>query len=300
MRKGVATLVKYTISTGSSMAVIDSFGAQLLSLQDVLGNEYLWQRDPQFWAKTAPVLFPAVGEQKGGKAVFSGVAYDMPRHGFARDNEFEVCAQEKDAISFLLRDNEQTRRMYPFGFELVVGFKLGGDGLETRYTVKNTGEGELPFCIGGHPAFNCPVYEGDVFSDYELRFEKPETVRCPVFEGGLMNFSKAYDLLSGRDVLPLSYDLFDGDALVFDGLISRRITLISRRSRRGVQFDFGDYSTVAFWTPPHKQAPFLCFEPWFGMAGRDDDKGEEFRDKKNCVKLAPNGEWSAAYSVTFI
>lgn len=292
--------MQYTITTASSAAVIDSMGAQLLSLQDVLGNEYVWQRDPTYWGKSAPILFPIVGRLLNGRIQIEGREYEMPQHGFARDLEFTLYEQGKSTICFLLRESSQTRQMYPYKFELYVRFTLQGGALTTAYTVRNPNEGTMQFCIGGHPAFCCPLCEGDDFEDYELQFEHPETVRSPILSDGVACYSRTNDFLAGGDVLPLRYELFDDDAIILDGLKSRKITLISRKSRRGLNFDFPDYSTVAFWTPPKKQAPFLCFEPWHGMGCRDDENAAVLEEKRGVVVLAKGNEFNARFTVSFI
>lgn len=292
--------MQYTITTSSSAAVIDSLGAQLISLQDVLGNEYVWQRDPAYWAKCAPILFPMVGRLENGKIRIEGQNYEMPIHGFAKESEFELYEQGKSTICFVLKNSEDTLKMYPYKFELYVRFTLQGDSLITEYNVRNINERPMLFCIGAHPGFYCPLQGDEKFEDYELRFERPETISCPTLVDGEIKFSRSKELLSGEDVLPLTYDLFDDDALVFEKLSSRRITLISRKSRRGLEFHFPDYDTVAFWTPPKRQAPFLCFEPWHGMGMRDDEDSTSLQEKKGVITLQKKEEFTARFTVAFI
>lgn len=292
--------MKYTITTASSAAVIDSLGAQLLSLQDVLGTEYVWQRDPAFWPRSAPVLFPVVGRMPQGRIRIEGKVYEMGIHGFAKEMEFSLYEQGRNTICFVLHSTPETLAVYPYKFEFYVRFTLTPEGLTTTYSVQNVNRRPMQFCIGGHPGFCCPLSAEEQFSDYELRFETPETIDCPRFQDEQIRYSKAYTLLENSDVLPLHYDLFNDDAIILEGLKSRRVSLVSRKSKRGMEFSFPDFSTVAFWTPPGKQAPFLCFEPWFGMGNRDDEDSTCLADKKGVVTLPESEMFSASFTVSFL
>lgn len=233
--------------------------------------------------------------------MIEGNTYDMPGYGFARNSVFEVQREGEAQIAFVLRDNEQTRTMYPYAFELTVRFTLTESALKVGYQVKNTDSRDIQFCIGAHPAFNCPLLEEERFSDYELRFEKPETVRSPELSSdGIILTSKTQDVMKGQKVLGLDYSLFEVDAIILEGLNSREVVLASRKSGRGIRFGFPDYGTFAFWTPPQKEAPFLCLEPWFGMGARDDDISPRLSDKKGVVTLDRGNVFSAEYTVEFL
>lgn len=293
--------MKNVIADGRSAAVIDSCGAQLLRLRDARGMEYIWQRDLAYWANCAPVLFPTVGGLKGGRAMIEGKPYAMIRHGFAREREFRICERGGGHICFLLRSDVDTRSFYPFAFELRVGFTLSPSGLCVEYSVKNVDKKEIYFGLGGHPGINCPLGEGESFEDYQLEFETPETVQSPIVdENGLICFSKTRDYLQGGKVLALDYSLFEPDAVIFEGLRSRSITLRSTKSGRGVRFGFSGFHTVAFWTPAGKRAPFICFEPWSGMGARDDEDSEDFAAKKGIVHLPAGEEFKAQYSLLYL
>ena len=71
-----------TICDSKTTASIDALGAQLISMKDASGKEYIWQRDPAVWARCSPLLFPSVGNCRNGKTLFDGVWYEMPKHGF--------------------------------------------------------------------------------------------------------------------------------------------------------------------------------------------------------------------------
>ena len=46
----------YTLTNGKITAILRDFGAELISLKDEAGTEYLWQGDPVYWSGQAPVL----------------------------------------------------------------------------------------------------------------------------------------------------------------------------------------------------------------------------------------------------
>ena len=144
---------------GRLSATVDPMGAQLLSLQ-LDGREYLWQGDPRFWARRAPVLFPIVGSLRDGRAESAQGPCVMGRHGIARNYEHAVVDRAADgsSVTFELRDSAEMRAAYPYSFKLNMTYAITGEAtLSQTFRVTNTGDATLPFCVGGHPAFNVPV-----------------------------------------------------------------------------------------------------------------------------------------------
>ncbi len=260
--------MEITILSRSCSAVIDTRGAELKSFRDVTGDEYMWQADPAYWAKTSPVLFPNVGVLSGNKANIGGKDYPLRRHGFARDIEFKVMYQERDRAVFCLSSNEQTLQEYPFPFMLRLTYHITDCAVEIQYDVMNTGEQTMFYKIGAHPAFRCPVTEGDRFENYQIVFPEPETAGCPVMDLETQRFSSEnrVPFLKNERKFRLDYHFFDRDALIFDQLKSRSVSLESILTGRGVQLDFEGFDTLGVWSPAQKEAPFVCLEPWAGCA----------------------------------
>ena len=229
-----------TIKNEYASAVCRTLGAELLSYKTAAGKEYLWQKDPAYWPKTSPVLFPYIGAVPQA-VVIHGKAYDIPRHGFVKDADFEITEQGSDYVILSTGATDFTSSVYPYDFTFSVTFRLEGPSLCAVYRVVNNGAEEMPFLIGGHPAFFCPMEEGEHFTEYLLRFEDENV-----------------------EDLHLRYPLFDHDAVLYDHLAHRTVKLIHQCTEKGIRFDFPDYETVAFWTPIKKDAPFLCIEPWCG------------------------------------
>ncbi len=287
--------MEYTLTLGKLSAKVKSLGAELVSFKN--GEyEYIWQGDPAAWSGQNPNLFPNIGAVKAYGARFDGKAYPVLRHGFARRSEFALVEKNDRSVTLELRENPSTLEGYPFPFSLRVTHTLLPDGFSTRYTVSNPGESPLPFCIGGHPAFNCP---GD-FSSWRLVFEKAEDSHALLpLAGGFISPENREYVLQSTDTLHLRHEDFDRvDTFIFQGLESKTVSLLNSEGR-GVRMDFADFPMIAFWTAPGKNAPYLCMEPWQGCGALENESGE-FSEKHLCLSLAPGGQKSLEYSVTII
>ena len=291
--------MKIQLRKGSLSAVAETTGGELVSLRDGDGTEYIWNGNPVWWSGRNPVLFPIVGGLKEGKVRFGGGTYEMSRHGFARRSEFSLAEQGEDFAAFRLTESPETLSRYPFPFSLTVRHRLLEDGFSTEFLVENTGHTDLPFCVGAHTAFRCPLEESETFTDYELVFEGPEALDSPLLTPeGLLERDRSARFLDGGDTIPLDYDEFARvDTMIFQGLRSRWVKLVSRKTGRGVTMEFGEFPMLAFWTKPG--APFLCLEPWQGCAAFTDESGV-FTDKPHCVVLAPGGRKSLTYRTALL
>lgn len=290
--------MQFTLSNASLSAIVRTHGGELVSLRDSGGTEYIWGGDPAFWSGQNPILFPIVGSLKDGRVDIGGQSCEMSRHGFARNLDFTPVEQGGDFISLELRESGETLKRYPFPFSLRVRHQLLKDGFSTAFTVENTGGSLLPFCIGAHTAFRCPLFPGERFEDYRLVFDQPEDASTLLLTSeGLIRGGAAAPMLSGG-VLPLDYETFRRlDTVIFRQLRSRAVSLAHRETRRGVKMEFSQFPMIAFWTKPG--APFLCLEPWQGCAASDDESGC-FTDKPFAVTLAPGERKTLAYSVTLL
>lgn len=271
-----------------TMASIDAVGAQLISLKDPVGKEYIWQRDPAFWSQCSPLLFPAVGNCRDGRTLFDGVWYDMTKHGFCREAEFEVTQQTDSSAVFRLTSSNHTRRFYPYDFSLSLAYRLTDGILSMDYMVENKDSRTMYYCLGSHPGFNCPLEEGEAFDDYMLEFEKEEYTLSTVYNTQKLLFDPDLPgfLLDHTRTIPLSYDLFSQDALFFERIASRKVSLIHQKTRAGVEVSYPGFETVAFWTPYGKNAPFLCIEPWNGSAIWADED-DDFTHRRHVQVLEP-------------
>lgn len=292
--------MQIALKRGGLTALVDTMGGELVSLRDAEGTEYIWGGDPAYWSGRNPILFPIVGALRDGTVRIGGQSYQMDRHGFARRMEFAVAEQGDDYVEVELRETAETLSRYPFPFSLRVRHQLTEDGFFTQFRVTNPGTVPMPFCIGGHTAFRCPLAEGEKFEDYRLVFDRAEDTRSILpGPGGCLCHDKPGPALSGTDIR-LDHQVFDQvDTLIYDGLRSKTVSLRHDTTGRGVRVDFSEFPMVAFWTMPGAQAPYICIEPWQGCAAVDNESGD-FTDKPYCAVLAPGESKSLRYTVSLL
>ena len=292
--------MEIALKKGSLMARAETLGGELVSLKDGSGTEYIWVGDPAYWAGRNPLLFPIVSRLKDGKVRFGGVEYAMNQHGFARRKEFSVVEQGEDFVVLELREDASTLEVYPYPFCLQVRQQLLEDGFYTEFVVENTGGGAMPFCLGAHTGFNCPLREGEKFEDYSLVFEQPEQANSTLSnETGLLT-KRSFPVLDNTDTIPLDYKVYDEvDTLVFENLKSKTVQLRHNTGGHGVEMDFSQFPMLGFWTKPNACAPYICIEPWQGCAAYEDESGD-FEDKPHCVVLQPGEKKTLRYTVRIL
>ena len=280
-------------------AVVDSHGGELVSLRDSRGTEYIWNGDPAFWPGRNPLLFPIVGNLKNGTVLFDGKPYQMSRHGFARNSEFTLVEQSADHMVLELRENEETLSRYPYAFSLQVCQQLAEDGFSTSFRVKNTDTKLLPFCIGAHTAFRCPLHAGERFEDYQIVFDKPETADMLLLTPqGLVSHSHRESFLNQQDRFDLDRSVFRRlDTIILQDLHSTGVSLLHKETGHGIHMDFTGFPMLAFWTKGDLEAPFVCVEPWHGCAAVDDENGN-FQKKPHCITLQPGEVKELNYTIS--
>ena len=270
-------------------------GAELQSLKSKKHNlEYMWSGNPDFWGKYSPVLFPVVGALKDGSYSFEGSEYKLPRHGFARDREFDVEQLNPTEVVFILKHDSDTLKIYPFEFELRLQYKISGAELICTYIVLNPADKNLLFSIGSHPAFATPVEGGLKYEDYFLQFNKDSNLSYHKIDKDLIDNDTVTIPLKNK-ILPLRHELFYDDALVFKTLKSDYISLRNTGNEHGIDFRFEGFPYFGIWAA--KDADFVCLEAWCGVAD-GTDHNQELSDKEGIVTLAPNSRWERSWSVT--
>lgn len=272
------------ITNGAFTARVNPLGAELWSLTDRAGREYMTDADPAFWTGHAPLLFPIVGALRNGRYRLDGRDYALPKHGFARTSPFEVAESQPDYVRLRLVDSEATRAAWPFAFALDAEFVLGGATLAMAVTVRNTGERPMPFSFGFHPAFAWPLPGGAAKADHTIVFERDEPAAIRRIDGdGLVARSEPTPVV-GRE-LALRAALFEDDALIWDRLASRSCTYGAPGGAR-LEVVFPDTPMLGVWQKPG--ADYICIEPWAGIADPAGFAGD-FRDKPGVIELAPGG-----------
>jgi len=280
-----------TISNSILSASIKHSGAELFSIKDNQNNEYIWEGNPDFWGKHSPVLFPIVGTLKNNSYKINDKEYHLPRHGFARDMEFELIDKSENRVVFSLQSSTETLTKYPFEFELQLIYTLNESSLTLEYKVINKGDNTMPFSIGAHPAIALP---GN-FDDYALEFEKEEALKYYILENDLIS-SQTKILETTHNIVPLNYELFKNDALIFKTLESKSLTIL-KDSKPYVKVAYNDFPSLGIWTK--ENAPFICIEPWLGYSDTDENSGDLYK-KEGILTLEENKNFSAKFSITIL
>lgn len=280
-----------TISNKTLKASIKHAGAELFSLISNKGQEYMWNGNPDYWPKHSPVLFPIVGSLKNETYTFSQKDYHLPRHGFARDMEFQLIEKTESSAVFSLTYNEKTILKYPFKFELQIAYNLNENKLNIAYKVINKEEKHLPFSIGAHPAFALP---GE-FSNYSIQFEKEEKLEYSLLENGLIS-NVTETLTTSENVVPLHYKLFEKDALVFKALESDSLTIFEN-TKPYLKVDFKEFPNLGIWTK--ENAPFICIEPWFGYSDTTEKFGDLYK-KEGILILEANQTFKTSFDIVIL
>ena len=291
--------MRFELKNKKLQATAETFGGELISLRDQNGTEYIWDGTPPYWSGRNPVLFPIVGRLKNNSIEIDGTSYEMAQHGFARKTEFTVLEQAEDRIIFELRENENTLPLFPFPFSLQVCHQLLENGFSTTFRVENTGTRPMPFCIGAHTAFRCPLHSEERFEEYQIVFDQPEDADMILLNSeNLISHVDREPLLRQQDRFNLDYSVFARlDTIILEGLRSTGVGLLHSKSGHGVHMDFSGFPMIAFWTQGDKKAPFVCLEPWHGCAAVDNENGC-FTDKHHCIILQPGEMKQLSYTVS--
>jgi len=281
-----------TISNSTISVTINHKGAELVSLQSLdTKREYIWEGNPEFWGKHSPILFPIVGTLKGNAYQYNDKNYSLPRHGFARDFDFQLISQEKNKVVFSLQDLPETFNVYPFKFELQLIYTLLNTELIVTYKVINKSTQTMPFCIGGHPAF---ALKGK-FEDYSLQFETDDKLISYALKNDLLS-ENTQSIELQNNQLPLTYPLFENDALVFKSLQSKQIQILEK-GKPILKFKFNDFPHFGIWTKIN--APFICLEPWLGYADTVNTNGN-LVEKEGIQFLESNSYKEFSFSIEFV
>lgn len=288
--------MKHSIQNKLFRIEVKEKGAELCSITSLCTNrEFMWQADPNIWASHAPNLFPVIGSLHDDKIIYNGQHYPMTKHGFIRNNsDLKLLEKKTDKLSFILRSNEHTQKLYPFQFEFIIHFILKNNKLIVKHDITNIGDSDLFFSLGGHPAFACPVNADENYDDYYLEFEKEECLNTwNIVENGLIG-EIGKQILNQSNRIDLHSELFSKDALIFKNPESTFVQLKSKCSNFALKVDFTGFPYLGLWAKPN--APFICIEPWIGIADSYNFSGE-FSAKELIQCLKAKRSFTASYSI---
>lgn len=290
--------MNYTIENEHLKVEIADKGAELMSIYGKKTKfEYLWQGNPEFWSGRAYVLFPICGRLTQGKYTLDGKEYEMNLHGFARKTTYTLVEQNKEDITFNIKSNEDTKKMYPFDFDFSIKYTLNGATVKTEMIVKNTGKVDLPFSVGGHPGFNVPLNDGNDFSDHYVEFEKKKNVEKLLFSETCYYTGKNESFpLEDDKIIRLKHSMFDNDA-IFLANMDDTVTLKSKTGSRFVKVKYNDMTHLGLWHAPKTTAPYVCIEPWHGVPAIDNVV-DDFSTKRELMRIAPNKTYTTFIDIT--
>ncbi len=300
-----------TISNGILDISVEEYGAELSSIR-CNGREYLWGAYPEFWKRHSPVLFPIVGSVWNGMYASHGKTFKMGQHGLARDMDFKLIKEEEDYLEYELNSSEETLSKYPYPFILRIGYKIESKSITVIWKVENPSDSDMYFQIGAHPAFYWSILSDETVENgvdamkaelakndnrgYFYFPEKPqEIVRTLITEGGCVDMEKKQSLKVSDGYLPLTTETFNHDALVLENDQVHEVTLCDKDKKPYLTLSW-DAPLVGLWSPPKKNAPFVCIEPWYGRADRANYEGS-FEEKDWIQHLEGHGQFEAKYTI---
>lgn len=287
----------HTLSNDVLTVNVAEHGAEL---QNIVKNgvEYLWQGDPAYWARRSPVLFPIVGSVWEGRYRVNGEEFALGQHGFARDMVFTFVSGSQTEVRYRLESSEDTLKKYPYPFVLEIAYRLHDNKLDVIWEVMNPSDKDLHFQIGAHPAFYYPDYDQQTIERGYISYDRTEDLkRIQIKEKGCIDVETQYPFIFPENGLyPLTSTTFDGmDAIVHEGSQISRVTIHRNDGSKWLSVDF-DAPVVGIWSPPSKNAPFVCLEPWYGRCDRYGYEGE-YKDKDWMNTLAPGEKFSSVYTI---
>lgn len=268
---------------------INTLGSELMYINGADGTEFLWNGDKDVWTYRAPVLFPICGGLKDDKYTFEGKEYILKKHGFARKSEFKARLLCDTKAEFILESSEETLKMFPFLFRFTIIFELNGNKLKVSNIVENLSNSEMYFSVGAHEGYVCP--EG--IEEYELHFDEKQTLDSFVLNGNLLE-NNSVRIIEDSNILPLKYEYFAVDALVFKNIKFKGVTLAHKNSNKKVRVTFDNANYFLLWTKPG--ANYICLEPWNGV---QDIVGSSYdiTKKEGIIRLSEGKSFSSIHMI---
>lgn len=296
MIRELVTLIK--LENDFITVIISEKGAEQTSLKNKqTGIEYLWQGEPAYWKRQAPVLFPFVGRLKDDQYEYENKTYSMSQHGFARDRVFEVTNQSETEVTLSLSSDAESKEVYPFDFCLSISYQLNEETVKVSYKVENINQDKpMYFSIGGHPGFNVPLTDDTTFEDYYLSFSPKRSRTVIPLKGAYIDYENRTLGQTNTDIA-LRWSLFSEDALIYETKNKNVFSILSDKTKHGISISFEGFPYVGIWSPAELNAPLVCIEPWYGIADTNDASGQ-LEEKLGIQKLKAGEVFDCAYIIS--
>lgn len=277
---------------------VESLGAEVISVKNTKGVEFMWQANPNVWGRHAPVLFPIVGRLKDNHYYIDDKEYHMTQHGFARDQEFALDSQSDSKLVLSLTTSEASLEKYPYHFKLRIVYQLVKETLQISYLVDSLEESEdMYFSIGAHPGFSVPFEKGLNYEDFTVKVDPKETRTLIPINGETGNIDLNNEKKVDNQDFPLSHEAFVNDAIVYRLNEPTQVTISSDKSEHQVILDTGNAKFFGMWSSYPTEGNFMCIEPWWGIADKNDSDNQ-LKTKCGINRLAPNEQFEAYFSIS--
>jgi len=275
---------------------VNEQGSELARIYDKKEQrEVLWDASPEIWPRYAPILFPFIGNCYEGQYRYNDQVYPMTPHGFARDMNFDLDTLSEDEVWFALNDTEETEWVYPFQFTLSAGHRLEENRIHVLWKLKNRGNREMLYMLGGHPAFRAP--KGKTIYDFTFRFDQQDSLHYEApNQLGYTDPAKSGILLLDEGKAALTKGFFEKPlTYIFDRAQVGSVSLLLPGEEPYVTLECQGIPYLGVWTMEATH-PFVCLEPWFGRCADDGFEGE-LKERAGVMSLAPGETFEAEYTI---
>lgn len=248
--------------------------------------EHLFAGSPHSYNRQAPLLFPIIGLLKDNKYIHHGQLYELGRHGFLRDQSFDVLSQTKNEVVLWFTHNDQTYEVYPFEFGIELRISLKKNKVVTKTIITNLGKNPMYFNFGSHPGFNINHHE-----ENKVILSGKKEMGEFILEDGFVKDYKTID----QNEFNLK-DLNLEETVVYHNIKKATIETPTHY----LSMSLNPTSTIALWSTQNSQTnsmeQMICVEPWWGMSDCTFHN-QHLKDKKGIFKLLENESKKFEYTL---
>lgn len=279
----------YTLENQHLSVRVATRGAELQSVYSKeFEREYIWQAVAETWNNHSLLLFPTAGRIARNRIFVKGKEYPMAMHGFVKDMDFILMEKSAERLLLEITDTEETMRQFPYKFRFQVEFSLEGKSVAERFRVINEGNECMSFGFGAHPGFYCPIVLGESADDYQLEFDRPQTIQKIYLEPNtrLCTYERS-TMVNDSTVMPLSEQFFNNGPILSEGYNAKYVRLVSLKSGHYIEMSLEDFPYITFWGTAHKMN-LICIEPWCGISDYADT--DHVWEKKRANNILDAGQ----------
>ena len=288
-----------TLKNEHLTVAIEEIGAQLASVKDKNGTEYIWQGSPASWNRHAPLLFPVISRLKNNQYTLNGKTYTIPQHGFARNLPFTVVEHDDTRAVFTLTENPDTLTVFPFRFLLTVTYELVGKQLNKSIAVENRSDDTMFYEVGIHDGFAAPHDPEQSMDEWAVRIPGVETIHPYGMDESAMITPKIDPITFPDGRIPLRPMTHGLDTFILDVPPCHQASLVDENNNPVVTMDFPGFPYMGIWTVHRDfETRYVCIEPWSTLPDATF-VGRGLDEKAGIRSLQPGKSDTLAYTTTF-